>query len=103
MTQHVHDMDTGSAVRWTSPERGEWTADRNGTVVGGIHRDEGRYVATRGRRTVGRYRSLDAALAAVDHRGLTTLAPNRTWAVMLAGINIGIVAAISLVATAILR
>jgi len=103
MTQHVHDLDTGSAVRWTSPERGEWTADRNGTVVGEIHRDAGRYVATRGRRTLGRYRSLDAALEAVDQRGPSTLEPSRAWAVMLVGINVGIVTAISLVATAILR
>ncbi|MGN6221301.1 MAG: hypothetical protein ACTHNQ_17515 [Microbacterium sp.] len=103
MTQHVHDLDTGWAVRWTSPERGEWTADLNGMVVGEVHRDEGRYVARRGRRTLGRYRSLDAAIEAVDHRGLTTMEPNRAWVLMLTGINVGIVAAISLVATAMLR
>lgn len=103
MTQHVHDMDTGWAVRWTSPERGEWTADLNGTVVGQVRRDDGRYVARRGRRTLGRYRSLDAALDAVDHRGLTTRENGRAWTLMLVGINVGIVTAISLVATAILR
>ncbi|MBD3940670.1 hypothetical protein IF188_03025 [Microbacterium sp. NEAU-LLC] len=103
MTQHVHDLDTGLAVRWTSPERGEWTADLNGMVVGEVHRDEGRYVAKRGRRTLGRYRSLDAALEAVDHRSLTTLEPSRAWALVLVGINVGIVTAISLVATAFLR
>jgi hypothetical protein len=102
MTQHVHDWDTGSAVHWTSPERGEWTADRNGTVVGEVHREDGRYVARRGRRTVGRYRSLDAALEAIDHRSLTTLEPSRTWTLMLVGLNVGIVAAISLVATTLL-
>lgn len=103
MTQHVHDMDTGWAVRWTSPERGEWTADLDGTVVGQVRRDDGRYVARRGRRTLGRYRSLDAALDAVDHRGLTTRENERAWTLMLVGINVGIVTAISLVATAILR
>ena|SRR6478735_2177829 len=103
MTQHVHDLDTGWTVRWTSPERGEWTADLHGTVVGEVHRDEGRYVARRGRRTLGRYRSLDAAIDAVDHRGLTSLESSRAWVLMLVGINVGIAAALSLVTTAILR
>ena len=103
MTQRVDDIGTGSTVHWTHPGRGEGTADRNGRAVGEVRRDAAGYVATRGRRTVGTYRSLDAALDAIDHRSLTTLQPGRFWTLALTTINVGIVAAISLVATAILR
>lgn len=61
------------------------------------------YLATRGGRTVGRYRSLDAALDAVDHHSWTHLQPSRFWTLLLATINVGIIAAMSLIATAILR
>ncbi|GAA5206389.1 hypothetical protein [Microbacterium kyungheense] len=103
MSQHAHDSEPGWTVRWTSPERGEWTADLHGMVVGEVHRDADRYIATRGARTLGRYRSLDAALEAVDHRSLTAPEPNRLWTLLLTTINVGIVAAIALVATMILR
>jgi len=103
MTQHADDIDTGWAVHWTHPGRGEWTADRHGRTVGEVRRDTDGYVATRGRRTVGTYRSLDAALDAVDRRSLMTLQPSRFWTLVLSTINVGIIAAISLVATAILR
>jgi len=103
MTQQLYDVDTGWAVQWTQPGRGEWTADRHGRTVGEVRRDADRYVATRGGRTLGTYRSLGAALDAVDHRSLTTLQPGRFWTLLLTTINVGIIAAISLVATAILR
>lgn len=103
MTQHVEDIDTGWAVRWTKPSRGEWTADRNGRAVGEVRRNASGFVATRGRRTLGTYRSLTAAFNAVDHHNLTSLQPGRAWALLLTTVNVGMIAAISLVATAILR
>jgi hypothetical protein len=104
MTQHADDIDTRWAIHWSSPERGAWAADRFGRTVGEVKRDDRGYVATRGRRTIGRFRSLDAALDAVDRRSLTTADPSsRLWTMLLATVNVGILAAISLVTAVILR
>jgi hypothetical protein len=103
MTQHADDLETGWALHWTRPQRGEWRADRHGRVIGEVRRDGGAYVATRGARTLGTYGSLGAALDAVDHRALSTVQPDRFWTLVLTTINIGIIAAIGLVATALLR
>ena len=100
MTQHTEDRV--GEIHWSTPERGSWAADRFGRQVGGVKRDQRGYVATRGGRTVGRYRSLDAALDAVDHRSWTHLQPSRFWTLLLATTNVGIIAAMSLIATAIL-
>ena len=101
MTQLTEGWD--GQIHWSTPERGAWTADRFGRRVGQVTREERGYVATRGRRTIGRYRSLDDALDAVDHRSWTSLQPSRVWTLLLATINVGIVAAMSLIAGLILR
>lgn len=101
MTQHTEAR--AGEIHWSTPERGSWAADRFGRQVGEVKRDERGYVATRGGRTVGCYRSLDAALDAVDRHSLTHLQPSRYWTLLLATINVGIIAAMSLIATAILR
>jgi hypothetical protein len=103
MTQHAEDLDTDWALHWTRPQRGEWRADRHGRVVGEVRRDGEAYVATRGSRTLGTYPSLGAALDAVDHRPLRTVQPDRFWTLLLTTINVGIIAAIALVAGALLR
>lgn len=103
MTQHADDLDTGWAVHWTHPGRGEWTADRHGRAVGDVRRDGETYVATRGRRTIGTFRSLDGALDAVDRRHLTTVEPSRFWTLLLTTINVGMISALFLVASAFLR
>lgn len=103
MTQHADDIDTRWAIHWSSPARGAWAADRFGRTVGEVKRDDRGYVATRGHRTIGRFRSLDAALDAVDRRHLSTADPSRLWTLLLATINVGILAAISLVTAVILR
>ncbi|MFF2486504.1 hypothetical protein ACFVSU_08910 [Microbacterium sp. NPDC058062] len=101
MTQHSEVW--AGEIHWTTPERGAWTADRSGRQVGEVKRDERGYVATRGRRTIGRYHSLDAALDAVDHRTWTRFEPGRFWTVLLATINVGILAAVSLIASVVFR
>ena len=104
MTQHADDLiDAGWTVQWTSPVRGEWTADRHGHAVGAVRRDGDAYVAQRGRRTIGTFRSLDAALDAVDHRGITSVQPGRLWTALLVTVNVGMLAALTLVASAVLR
>jgi len=101
MTQRTDDWST--AIHWSTPQRGAWAADRFGRQVGEVKRDERGYVATRGRRTVGRYQSLGDALDAIDHGTWTRLQPSRFWTLLLATINVGIIAAMSLIATALLR
>lgn len=103
MTQHAEHIDTGWAINWSSPERGAWAADRLGRVVGEVRRDGNRYVATRGGRRVGKYRSLDDALDAVDRSHLTSVSPSRFWTLLLGTINVGFVAALWMVATAVFR
>lgn len=101
MTQRTPVWD--GRIQWTAPERGAWTADRFGRPVGEVKRDEHGYVARRGRRTVGRYRSLDDALDAIDGGTWTRMEPSRLWTLLLATINVGILAAMSLIAALILR
>ncbi|WP_109209013.1 MULTISPECIES: hypothetical protein [Microbacterium] len=101
MTQHVDAIATDAGVHWTKPARGAWAADRNGRALGEVRREAHGFTATRGGRRVGTYRSLGAALDAVDHHHLTS--PGRFWTLLLTTVNVGMVAAISLIATAILR
>lgn len=103
MTQHADDLiDAGWAVQWTSPVRGQWTADRHGRAVGAVRRDGNAYVAKRGRRTIGTFRSLDAALDAVEPAGSTSQ-PARLWTALLVTANVGMLAALAMVASALLR
>lgn len=103
MTQHVDDIAADWGVHWTKPSRGSWAADRNGRSLGEVRREADGFTATRGGRNLGTYRSLGAALDAVDHHRLATVQPGRFWTLLLTTVNVGMVAAISLIATAILR
>jgi len=67
---HLPETERRSAVRWISPEPGQWEASRRGEPLGAVQRRNGSYHATNARgRELGTFDDLESALNVVDGTG----------------------------------